>query len=690
MSSGQDILARTALYSMGGNLDARNASVLVGRLIDRALLSLLTLADEKMGLNEQESIRRIVWEQDFSGAAGEILGLYSGEKDCTVAVFGEMDEISFEGFDENNIRLRKTTDPEEFMKILWEEDVILTVIDYEYGMEQKDGNLSIVDCRTEGGRVFSRIREKYKDSIPVYILCGGGYAYSRSERGELCRRGAKGFIRREALGAELPAAYVDVCCQQAVETLFLRHQKISYDLKQELDMPQKIGRIVFCNFRLETAVEAEDKDLLLSADMKPDTHWDDIYVPDGIKKELKFFIDYLKTPRNFSQTGIRAPRGVLLAGVPGTGKTSLARAVATESGVSFLEVHADLLKQKGPDEVRRVFKTARKYAPAVLFIDEVDTIGASRQAGADNSVLNALLTEMDGFRKNDGSPVFLMAATNLGQAIDGALARRFDRVFMIPLPDREGIRWMLGRLLEKHGDRFRIPPAEMEGLVTHFAGISFARLENIMEAALREAVRSGIPVDHIRLYETFDEMSMGEARGGVPLEEMRRVAYHEAGHALISLAHNMIPNYMSIVARGSYGGYVANGSAGDGTKESTLKMIRISLGGRAAETVCGYGLSSGASSDLKKATQLAAGMVCSLGMYEEEFGLAVVPKEEFYNNEKARALVGRILSEQSEKAVEIISGNREALERLVDAVMNSRTQSLTKKEIVVAYEGREA
>lgn len=687
MSTGQDVLARTALYSMGGKTDARNASVLAGKLIDRALLSLLTLADEKTGLNQQESIRKIVWEQDFSGATDEIFQLYSGEKDCTIAVFGEAEEISVGEFTKNNVRLRKTVVPEEFMKILQEENVILAVVDYEYGMKEQEGNLSIVDCRTEGGRVFSRIREEYKDNIQVYILYGGGYTYSGSERGELCRRGAKGFIRRETLRAGLPSVYVDVCCQRAVEKLSLRHQKIAYDLKQELDVPQRTGYIIFCNFRLETAVEAEDKDLLLSADMKPDTHWENIYVADTVKSELEFFINYLKNPRSFRHNKLRVPRGVLLAGGPGTGKTSLARVVATESGVSFLEVQADLLKRRGPDEVRRVFRTARKYAPAVLFIDEVDTIGGSRQAGVDNSVLNALLTEMDGFRKTDDSPVFVMAATNLGQTIDGALVRRFDRVFTIPLPDREGIRWMLERLLQKHSDRFRIPSGEIEGIVARFEGISFAKLENIMETALREAVRSGIPADHIRLYEAFDEVIMGEVRGGVPLETVRRTAYHEAGHALVSLAHNNLPNYMSVVARGSYGGYVANGPAGDGTKESMLKMICMCLGGRAAETVCGYGLSSGASADLERATQLAAGMVCSLGMYEEEFGLAVIPEKEFHNNEKARDLVGRILSEQSRKAAEIISSNRDALERLVDAVMDSRTKSLTKREIVAAFKG---
>lgn len=356
--------------------------------------------------------------------------------------------------------------------------------------------------------------------------------------------------------------------------------------------------------------------------------------------------------------------------------------------MSFLDIQADLLKRRGPDEVRRVFRTARKYAPAVLFIDEVDTIGGSRKAGEDNSVLNALLTEMNGFRKTDDSPVLLMAATNLGQAVDDALRSRFDSVFLLPLPDREGIKWKLGKLLQKHSDRLRIPPGEMDGIATRFVGISFRELENIMEAALREAVRSGVPADHIRLYEMFDEMKMGEARGGVTLEAMRRTACHEAGHVLVSLANNLIPNYMSVVARGNYGGYMEQGSVGDGTKESLLKAICINLGGRAAETVCGYGLSSGASADLKKATQLAAGMVCRLGMYEEEFGLTVIPVEEFHNNEKARILVDRILSEQSEKAAGIISSNRAALERLVDAVMDSRTKSLTKGEILAAYRGQ--
>ena len=689
MSSGQGVIAKTALYSMGGGLDARNASVLAGKLIDRALLSLLTLVDEKMGLNRQESIREIAWEPDFSGAADEILRFYSGEKDCTVAVFGEAEMISAEIFTQNKVRVRMTADPEDFMKILQEEEVILAAVDYEYGMKEEDRYLSIADCRTEGSRVFCRIREEYKNSIPVYILYSdAGYAYSRSEKGEICRRGAKGFIKVEELQAELPAAYTDICCQRAVETLSLRHQKITYDLKQELDEPQRIGRIVFCNFRLETALEAEDRDLLLSADMRPDTHWADVYVPDSVKNGLMSCIKYLKDPRSFRQDGLRAPRGVLLVGEPGTGKTSIARLVATESGVSFLNISSDQLKSKGADEVHRIYRAARKYAPAVLFIDEVDTIGGSRQAGTDNSVLNALLTEMDGFCKTDDRPILLMAATNLEKEIDDALRSRFDQVFELPPADRNGIKWMLERMLQKHSDRFRISSDEMDEIAIRFEGISFRMLENILEAALREAVRSGILVDHIRLYEMFDEMRMGDARGDVTPEAMRRIAYHEAGHALIGLAHSVIPNYMSIVARSNYGGFVENSLDKDGTKESMLNRICIFLGGRAAETVCGYSLSSGAGSDLSKATQLAKVMVCSLGMYEEEFGLTVISEGEFHNNEKAKALVDKILSEQSEKAAAIISSNREALERLVDAVMDSKTKSLTKKEIVAAYEGR--
>lgn len=683
----KDKIAATALYSMGGSLDARNATVLAGKLLDRGLYEFLTLTEEKVGLDRRSSIRKIVWEHDFSGTADEIQQFYSGEKNCVIAIFGQAEKMQIERLEENNVQIKMTADPEEFTKILNLDPVILTAVDYEYGLKEKESNLSIADITTEGSRVFSHLKEEYGD-VPVYILYGdNGYSYSKREKQALLSRGAQGFINRENIQTEILKAYIDICCRQTVETLSLRHQRLTYDLRNELDEKQKSGKIVICNFKLESAVEAEDQDLMMSADLRPDIHWDDIYVSDTVKKELNYFIDFLKNPTEYLQKGARRPKGILMTGYPGTGKTSLAKVIATESGVSFLEIGADTLMSQGAREVRRIFRTARKYAPAVLFIDEIDAVGMDRGQTTGNTALDALLVEMDGIKKIDDKPVFVMAATNLGSRIDGALQRRFDITCEIELPDAKGRKWMLERLIRKNNHAFHVSDEEIDSIVLRSERNSFADIEKIVEAALREAIRSGRPVDDTLLDEAFENFKYGEAREGRPLGAMRHVAYHEAGHALIQLFYHKIPDYMSVVARGKFGGYVLEGAAYGWTKGEILENICGILGGRAAEIVCGYGLTYGASSDLEKATALAAKMVCEFGMYEEEIGLAVISKAELACNEKAKNLINQILSEQLQEAIRIIREKKDALERLVNAVMKSEKKYLTKKQIEAAYSG---
>lgn len=276
IESGKDMLAKTVLYSFGSSMDARNATIFSGKFIDKALFSFLTLADEKTGLDQKSSIQKIAWKHDFSGASDEIRQFYLGETDCVVAVFGQAEEIQAEKIcnetlTENNVKLKITADPEEFQQILQTENVILAAIDYGYGKKEGEKNISITDSQTEGSKIFAYTREEYKGSIPIYILYGSkGYSYSKSEKKELCCRGAREFIQQENIHAGLLEAYTDICCQKTMETLSLRHQRLAYDTKLNLDETQKTGEIIFHNFKLETAVEAEDKKLILSADMQPD------------------------------------------------------------------------------------------------------------------------------------------------------------------------------------------------------------------------------------------------------------------------------------------------------------------------------------------------------------------------------------------------------------------------------------
>ncbi len=684
----KDKLAATMLYSMGSSMDARNATGFAGKFTDEKFANYLESVKDKKGLDPDSSIRKIIWEHDLLAASDEIRQFYYGEKDCTIAVFGQTEEIYDAGLTENNVQIKVTADPERFIQMIRRENVILAVVDYAYGMKEGENSLSIADAWTEGGRIFSDIRKEYEE-LPVYILCEDArYSYEQSEKRKLYSRGAKGFIDQKEIKTGLLEAYADICCQKVMETLSLRRQRLTFETRNEQDEEKGFGKIIFYNFKLESVVEAEDKELLLSADMRPDKHWDDIIVADNVKKEMQSFIDFLKNPKEYLRKGGRAPKGALLSGPPGTGKTSLAKVVATESGVSFLEIGADVLANKGAGEIHRVFRTARKYAPAVLFIDELDAIGRDRQQTWSSATLNALLTEMDGFKKINDKPVFVLAATNMGDQIDAALSRRFDRILFVDLPDEKGRRQMLERLISKRQQMFDISAEEMDSVVLRLSRQSFAYIENVIETALREAIRSGKVIDDVLLDETIENLEHGEVKEGRSLEGMRHTAYHEAGHVLISLYYHRTPGCMSIVARGGYNGYVRSEDSDEiGAKEAWLGYICEILGGRAAEMVYGYGITPGASSDLKQATLYATQMVCEWGMYEKEVGLAVISKEELFYNEKAKNLINQILSEQLQKAIDIIHEDKDVLEGLAESVMDSDKKYLTKKEIETVYKG---
>ncbi len=692
LSRGKEYLAKTVLYSLGGSADARNASEIAGKLVNREIRKFLELLEDKQGLDENQMERRIEWKCDFEGVTEEIRDFYFGEQDCVIPVFGTVKYEPIGRIKKNHVSVKNTVDIHEFLNMVRKENVLFAVIDYIEGLENAGNGLNVTDARSRGREVFLKLQEEDKE-IPVYILDGShGRGYTEKEKNALMKKGAGGFIESKSFRKQLELTYMDVCCQAVMETLTARHQVLTYETKKEFDEKTNVGSIIFCDFKLETAVESEDKSAILSGDLRPDKSWDDIYVPEPLKKELTFFIHYLRNPKKYKESGVR-PRGVLLYGPPGTGKTSLAKVVASESGVNFLSVSASELSNEGPEKVQEEFRIARKYAPAILFIDEIDAIGMKREySNQPNPVLNALLTEMDGFKKADSKPVFVMAATNLGNKIDFALQRRFDMLFKMDNLDGEGRRWLLEKLMKKQRGMFKVSEEKLKSIVDRSEGLSPAILEQVVEAALREGIRSGCEITDDLFDEMFEKRILGEERADRSQKAVERTAYHEAGHALVELYNGRPPAYMSIVARGNHGGYVRTGAGeGDFTKKYYLERICSALGGRAAEMVFAdvlemeEGLTHGPASDLEYATNVAANMVCKFGMYEEEMGLAVFGETEYPHDEKARGLINRILSEQLREAIRIIEGNKDAMKRLVEAVMDSDNRNkkkyLTKKEI---------
>jgi cell division protease FtsH len=363
-------------------------------------------------------------------------------------------------------------------------------------------------------------------------------------------------------------------------------------------------------------------------DAKPAIAWDDIAGLDEAKDELKEVVDFLRDPKRFEALGARVPKGILLHGPPGTGKTLLAKAVAHESGAAFFSQSAssfvEMFAGVGAGRIRKLFQTARKHAPAIVFIDELDAVGTARSGTSFNreqdQTLNQLLVELDGFSAAPG--VVVIAASNRLDSLDAALLRpgRFDRQVLVTNPDLAGRR----DILRVHT---RTKPlavdVQLDLIARQTAGLGGADLENICnEAAISAGRRGATELAHADFDWAVERVLTGlSSRIAMGEKEKRVVAYHEAGHAL--LAHltgaSSGMQKVTIVPRGGALGYVLNLPEDDrhiATREELLAQITVLLGGRAAEQVIFGRISTGAGNDLERVTALARSMVFEWGMGE--------------------------------------------------------------------------
>ncbi len=357
-------------------------------------------------------------------------------------------------------------------------------------------------------------------------------------------------------------------------------------------------------------------------------HFLDVAGVDEAKKELEEVVDFLKNPKKYQLLGARTPKGVLLIGPSGTGKTLLAKAVAGEANVPFLSMAGsefiEMLVGVGASRVRDLFSTAKKNAPSIIFIDEIDAIGRQRGVGImgghdeREQTLNQILVEMDGFLPNEN--VIVMAATNRPDVLDPALVRpgRFDRRVALDLPDIEGRKAILG--IHQRGKPF-VKEVDWDKAAKRTVGFSGADLENMLnEAAILAARQNKRAIDMSDLEEAATKVKLGPEKKRLQSDEDRKItAYHEAGHAIVNykLPHLDPVHRISIVSRGLTLGHTLIPPAMDRTHETKSRLeeqISSMLGGRAAEELIFKEMTSGASSDIDKATMVARAMVAEFGM----------------------------------------------------------------------------
>ena len=431
------------------------------------------------------------------------------------------------------------------------------------------------------------------------------------------------------------------------------------------------------------------------------------------KQELVEVVDFLKNPKKYHDLGARIPAGVLLEGPPGTGKTLLAKAVAGEAGVPFYSISGsdfvEMFVGVGASRVRDLFENAKKTAPSISFIDEIDAVGRQRGAGLGGGndereqTLNQLLVEMDGFQDNDNS-VIVIAATNRSDVLDPALLRpgRFDRKVLVGAPDVKGRE----AVLRVHAKNKPLDSSvDLKVVAQQTPGFVGADLENVLnEAALVAARRDKKVIDASDIDEAQDRVIAGPAKKDKKISERERemVAYHEAGHTIVGLvlSNANTVHKVTIVPRGRAGGYMIALPKEDQfllSKEDMQENLAGLMGGRAAEQIIFNAITTGASNDFEQATRIARGMVTQYGMSERlgtisyEGSQAVFIGRDYgqtktYSEATAQAIdeeIRAITKEAYDKAVEIIEAHREQHKAIALALLKYET--LDAKQIMSLY-----
>ena len=435
---------------------------------------------------------------------------------------------------------------------------------------------------------------------------------------------------------------------------------------------------------------------------KPSTTFADVAGYDGVKMEIKEVVDFLRMPERFKEIGARVPKGILLVGPPGTGKTLFARAVAGEAGVGFLSVTGsdfmEMFVGVGASRVRDLFQQARKMGKAIIFVDEIDSIGRKRGAGLGGGhdereqTLNQMLAEMDGFETTEG--IVILAATNRPDILDPALLRpgRFDRQIVVPLPEADERL----AILKVHSRDKRIgTDVDLDTMAKATPGMSGADLANLVNEAALFAVRRGsVQIERIDFENARDRVVLGASRESLVLsaEEKRATAYHEGGHAILAtvLPHSDPLHKVTILPRGMALGvtWTLPEERHTYSREYFLDVICKAMGGRVAEKIVFGQLNSGAANDLEQATNIARRMVREWGMSDNVGPMAWHGQQQVflgedlmtsgreYSDSTAKMLddeISRILREQEERAHQLLTKHRKGLDLVAEALLEQET-----------------
>ena len=697
------------LFSEGGNADARMIKSRAESFFNGEIYELLRLVASDKVQTSISDLTKIEFVTEIDESS-EAYNLFFGEEKLTALVFGSDKTVRNCKKVCKDVEIISAKTVDEAKNIISHKDICVILIELSYGKRGSVKYLNIEDQESVSADMFDYLT-KLGQSLPVYVLETSAYSLTEEEKMSLFKEGARDVVRLDdKIGNALKQICVNVYQQQNMNLLAKTNKVVSFTTAQTVSKNGKKATIKLIDFDMAAAVDAEDSCGFVTKNNKPDVDFDDIIGAQDAKSELKYFAEYLRSPKKFAAAGVKMPKGALLYGPPGTGKTMLAKALAAQSGVTFIYTEGNKFLKKyvgeGPEKVHDLFRSARKYAPTIVFIDEIDAIAKERhgdeRVAAGEETLTALLAEMDGFNVDSTKPVFVLAATNFDVApgsprsLDQALVRRFDRRIYVDLPTDEERKQFMLRKCAKNA-MFDIGEQDIDNLAVRTVGMSLSDLDSIFEFALRQALRAELnKVKADILDEAFETYVNGEKKNWSEAE-VERVARHEAGHAFLCWQSGETPSYLTIVARSDHGGYMQHDSTEKKTiytKDELLSRIRVALGGRAAEIVC-YGecggVSTGASGDLVSATAIAERIVCSYGMVDE-CGLAVSDPRTLRSGDVAkevRKAVNKLLSEQMSQAIEKIRANKDMLDVLSNELMQKSHLSANEiSELFLPYKDR--
>lgn len=722
-----DLLPTALLLQEGGLADAR----------------VLRAQTELFFKNEVFKVCRLWGEQNFASALQSISGIHFSVETDSISddvrllfTNDEKPEILLYCSKEFSERCKKelpeykiyhTQSIERAMEIVGEKDIRLALIDvternaatpysgvtlpsfpssqYSTYLQKNEGAFDYASMAAgaihDGSHLFQSIHERVPE-LPVYLLETEDFSIDAELEMSFMRVGARGkLVEPKEDFSVFEDMLASICRELYMQSIAVKmsveRKALYFETAPKISSNKTEIVIRLRNFTIKRAIAADDMETILDNIEKPNIRFSDVVGAVDAKEELRFFIDYLKKPKRFTARGIKPPKGVLLYGPPGTGKTMLAKAMAGESDVTFIPCVATGFVTKyqgsGPEAIRTLFRRARKYAPAIIFIDEVDAIGRKRgqinSGHGEEMALNALLAEMDGFSVDPRRPVFVMAATNFdieeGQGgigvIDPALTRRFDCKILVDLPNAEEREEFIRLSLAKDGENI-ITDNMIKRLATRSMGMSPSDLATVIKAANRMALKSNAFLDDSILDEAFEQIKHGTKKDW-GYEYLERVARHESGHALMGYLTGSTPSYLTIVARGDHGGYMEHVPDEHSpllTRNELLSRIRVTLAGRAAEIVYygdEEGISTGASGDLLQATKTASAIICRYGM-DQEFGLCTIEPTET-PSQNIVMKINEILARELNSAIEIVEKHRIEIDSLVTELM--KKNKLSEQEI---------